>query len=249
MELKEILESLSDEALDGLAADKVDVVSNIRLPRQVIIQEIASALSSLSYVAKVLAPARPPAFAFLRLLINAPEHCLSVEGFRRRVMDQTEQLAQRSSDGKGLSARKQYNLYLRMLHAAWEDDGRVDRSEALLLGALRRELGIWMREHLLLEHHPLVRPIWDTENAYTETRNYLIERGLVLVHEDNFILANEVCRQIRSVWEIELTDEDYSRLLYHLKGRQLRGAYFLLLASTGIGGPLYQPVNSFRLDS
>ena len=53
MQLKEILDSYPDEELDSLAADKIDEVSSLRLPRQVIIQEIASALSSLSYVVGV----------------------------------------------------------------------------------------------------------------------------------------------------------------------------------------------------
>ena len=69
MKIQEILEKYSDSALDKIAADKVDESVNLRLPRVVIIQEIAEALNSLTYVAKVLAPSRPPTYAFLKLLL------------------------------------------------------------------------------------------------------------------------------------------------------------------------------------
>lgn len=224
MELKEILQSYSEEAIDDLAQDKVDEVSSLRLPREVLLQEVVAALSSLSYVAKVLAPIRPPAFAFLKLLMDAPGHRSPVEGFRDKVLESADDLTRRARDGRGLSRRKQYELYLRMLHAAWEDEGYVDRSEALLLSALRRELGIWMREHLLLEYHPSVRPIWDGPSSYGQVRNALLSKGLVLIHEGDYVLADEVCRQIRSAWEIELEDDDYRRLLAKLTGQQLRQA-------------------------
>jgi len=47
-----ILEKYSDVAIDQLAADKVDESANLRLPRNIIVQEIISALSSLTYVHK-----------------------------------------------------------------------------------------------------------------------------------------------------------------------------------------------------
>lgn len=60
MRLADILSHYSDEALDRLASDKVDEVANLRLPRAVLIDEVALALTSLSYVAGALAPTRPP---------------------------------------------------------------------------------------------------------------------------------------------------------------------------------------------
>lgn len=54
MRVAELLTHYPDEDLDRLARDKVDEVTNLRLPREVLIQEIAGALSSVSYVAKVL---------------------------------------------------------------------------------------------------------------------------------------------------------------------------------------------------
>lgn len=195
-----------DDDLDRLARDKVDEVANLRLPREVLIQEIAAALSSLSYVAKVLAPARPPTYAFLKLLMDSPEHRASPGGFREAVLALTDELTEQASSGQGLAKAKNYPLYLRMLYAAWEDDGRVDRSEALLLAALRKELMLWTREHLLLEHHPLVRRVWDSERAYTDSRNHLLATGLVLVHHGTYLLPDEVALQVRRVWEIDLGD-------------------------------------------
>ena len=52
MKIFKILEKYSDVAIDQLAADKVDESANLRLPRNIIVQEIISALSSLTYVHK-----------------------------------------------------------------------------------------------------------------------------------------------------------------------------------------------------
>lgn len=224
MRVAELLAHYPDEDLDRLARDKVDEVTNLRLPREVLIQEIAAALSSLSYVAKVLAPSRPPCYAILKHLMEAPDRRVMPQGFRESVQTLTDALTSQAESGNGLSKDKSYSLYLRMLFAAWEDDGRVDRSEALLLAALREELGIWTREHLLLEHHPSVRPIWDSERAYTDARNHLLATGLVLVHEGGYVLPEEVEIQIRRVWGIDLADAAYRRLLHLLTGHQLHGA-------------------------
>lgn len=224
MRVSEILQDYSDDALDRLARDKVDEISSLRFPREVLIQEVASALSSHSYVAKSLAPARPPSYAILKILLGSPNYASGIEGFRDRALELTDRLSEMAGEGSGLCSGKNYELYVRMLHAAWEDDAKIDRSEALLLAALRKELGIWMREHLLLEHHPDVREIWDTEKAYEQARNHLLGSGLVLLHEGSYRLAEEVCLQIRRVWEMSLEDGAYRRLLERLRGTQLRDA-------------------------
>ena len=234
MLVADALSEYPDEDLERLARDKVEEVTNLRLPRGVLVQEIAAALSSLSYVAKVLAPSRPPSYAFLKLLLDTPDHQVSPQGFRESVLAKTDELTERAASGKGLRKDKNYPLYLRMLFAAWEDDGRVDRSEALLLGALRKELGLWMREHLFLEHHPLVRPVWDSDRAYEEARNHLLATGLVLVHGGCYILPDEVAVQIRRAWEIDLSDAAYTRLLDHLTTAQLHAA--LASASLPLAG-------------
>ena len=223
MRVAEILSQYPDPSLDRLAADKLDEVANLRLPRPIVIEEIASALSSLSYVAQALAPSRPPTYAILKLLLEAPDHRLPVLGFRERAETITAELSNHAAEGKGLPSGKDYELYLRMLYAAWENEGRIDRSEALLLSALRKELGLWTREHLVLEHHPTVRPLWEGPKAYEEARNHLLATGLVLTHDEHYAVAEEVCRQLRSVWEIDLEDAPYTRLLDLLTGIQLRG--------------------------
>ena len=43
------------------------------MTRRVALREIAHALTSLSYIAKALAPTRPPSYAILKLLLEAPE--------------------------------------------------------------------------------------------------------------------------------------------------------------------------------
>ncbi|MFQ5641208.1 MAG: BREX system ATP-binding domain-containing protein [bacterium] len=230
MKILKILEKYSDAAIDQLAADKVDESANLRLPRTVIVQEIASALSSLTYVAGALAPSRPPTYAFLKLLLEAPNHQLPIEGFQETVMQATKEMTTKAQTGKGLSEVKNYKLYINVLKNAWESDNEIDRSEALLLEALRIELGIWTREHLLLEHHPDIRQLWDVPGAYVSARNHLLLTGLVLTYEHNYLLAEEVALQIRRAWGIDLEKDAYERLLSGMKNEQLYNA----LEKTGL---------------
>ena len=221
MKILEILEGFSDATIDQLAVDKVDESANLRLPRSIIVQEVASALSSLTYVAGALAPSRPPIYAFLKILLETPNYTLPVKGFQDRVLQATKEMTKKAETGKGLSTEKNYQLYINVLKNAWESDNEIDRSEALLLEALRNELGIWTREHLLLEHHPDVRQLWDTPGSYVYARNHLLLTGLVLTYENNYVLAEEVALQIRRAWGIDLTKDAYERLLKEMKVEQL----------------------------
>ncbi|TGG95040.1 hypothetical protein E4656_01020 [Natronospirillum operosum] len=220
----EVLKQSTDEGLDHLAKDKLDEVANVRLPRIIVEQEIAAALGSFSYVAGVLSASYPPTYAFLKLLMEEPDHAVSAAGFRERVLRRTDELTVWVESGAGLPGHKDYGLYRTMLAAAWEDEQRVNESEARMLEALREALGMSMREHLLIEHHPEIRRLWDGSKAYESARNYLLSRGIVLALDEQYILADEVRLQIRRYWGMELHDADYRVLLDQLTGAHLRGA-------------------------
>ncbi|MFZ5480466.1 MAG: BREX system ATP-binding domain-containing protein [Myxococcota bacterium] len=224
MKLDDLLREYPDDALDRLAADKIDEVAGLRLPRLVLVQEIIAALSSLSYVARALAPARPPTYAILETLLDAPDHRVTAEGFREAVLRRTDELSEQARDEDALPGGKNRALYLRVVQAAWENDGQIDRSEALLLEALRKELGIWAREHHVLEHHPQLRPLWDSPRAFDTARNHLLTTGLIGTNGSDYVLPDEVCRQVRRVWDMDLEDGAYARMLERLSVAQLRKA-------------------------
>jgi hypothetical protein len=221
MKLIEIIEKYSDGAIDQLSSDKINEPANLRLPRSVVIQEINAALSSLSYVASALAPSKPPTYAFIKLLLDAPDHIMAVEGFQEKVLLATKDMTERAKTGQGLSSDKNYQLYIKILKSAWESNLEIDRSEAELLESLRNELGIWTREHLLLEHHPDIRQLWDSSGSYISVRNHLLLTGLVLTYENNYAIADEVVIQIRRAWGIDLEKKAYERMLNLFKNEQL----------------------------
>ncbi|MEX1214492.1 BREX system ATP-binding domain-containing protein [Saccharospirillum sp.] len=220
--MSDVLSQYPEDALDKLARDKLDEIANVRLPRIVLEQEIATALGSFSYVAGVLSESRPPTYAILKLLMEATNHTMEAVGFREKVLGRTDEVSDWVGSGEGLSDRKNYELYRAMVRAAWEDDERIDEREGRMLEALRELLGLSMREHLLMEHHPDVRSIWDSGRAYESARNYLLSRGVVMAVGDRYILPDEVRIQVRHYWGMELHDADYRRLLAELTGRQLR---------------------------
>ncbi|MDQ1352220.1 MAG: hypothetical protein QG657_2526 [Acidobacteriota bacterium] len=217
---KEILEQYSDTALDRISVDKMDEAVVLRLPRSVIIQEIAEALNSLTYVAKVLASTRPPTYAFLILLLDNPYHSMPIEGFQEKVFAKTKEMTMKAETIKRFSGDKNHQLYLKVLKAAWEDE-KIERSEALLLESLRNELKIWTSEHLVLEHHPDITNIEDFSRAYTAARNHLLISGLVLTSNNQYMLAAEVAVQIRRTLGIDLENAPYNRLLNAMTKTQL----------------------------
>lgn len=221
MKLDDILTTYSDVAIDQLATDKMEESASLRLPRNIIQQEVASGLASLSYVGHVLAISKPPTYAFLKVLLDSQNYTHSVEGFRAKTYALAKELSTMAASGKGLTADKNYDLYRKLLAAAWRDDEQVDASEGKLLQALRNELGIWTREHLLLEYHPEVQAIWSQEKGYIEARNHLLRTGLVLSVENDFVIAEEVVLQLRRAWDMDLDDGDYRRLLDALSNDRL----------------------------
>lgn len=230
MKLEALLATLPDSTLDLLAADKVDESITFKLPRVVLTQEVIAALSSLSYISKVLAPSKPPTYCFLKLLLEASDQCLPVEGFQDKVMEATHNTTTRAATNEGLSTQKNYGLYLKILRTAWENGEGIDRSEEILLEALRTELGLWTREHLILEHNPDVRKLWDTPSAYVNARNYLLKTGLILTHGNSYCIADEVASQIRRAWGMEMSTASYHRLLTLMNREQLHK----ILENTGL---------------
>jgi hypothetical protein len=230
MQVNQILSQLPDSSVQQLAADKAERAVDVHLPRSALEKDIASALSSFSYVADVLAASRPPTYAFLKLLMESADGAVPIEGFAEAVNARTDATTEWVTAGEDLPPDRDYKLYRAMLAAAWQSEAHVDESEARLLAALREALGLTMREHLLLEHHAEVRPAWDTTEAYENARNHLLARGLVLLLNEQYVLPDEVRLQVRRYWDMELHDADYRRLLEDLTGEDLR----LILEKAGL---------------
>ncbi|PWV49512.1 BREX system ATP-binding domain-containing protein [Chitinophaga sp. S165] len=211
MKLVNILENYDTTLLDQLSADKVDEAISLRLPHSVVIQEIISALSSQSYISDKITYAKPPTFAILNLILQSPSCMVEVEGFRTRVLDHINELTSRA--GQNSIPDRNPLLYMKILKKAWENDGHIDKSEASILELVKTELGIGDREHFVLMHDTSILNMWDVEQEYYLARNFLLAIGIILTHENQYIIADEVAIQIRKTFGIELMDDSYKRLL------------------------------------
>lgn len=212
MKLSELLENYDTELLDRISADKVDEAIGLRLPTSVIIQEIISALSSQSYISGKIQYAKPPVFAILNLILQSPGRMVAIEGFRDRVLNYMTEISSQAS----LLTREPHTgrqLYIKILKRAWESDGFIDKNEAHILELIRQELGIWDQEHFVLMHDESVLKIWDAEQEYYSARNYLLTLGIVLTHEEYYVLADEVAEQVKKSFGIEITNHSFRRLL------------------------------------
>lgn len=220
MKLLSILDHYETTSLDQLSSDKIDEAISLRLPKSVIIQEITSALSSQSYISDRVLYARPPAFAILNLILQAPSCMTEVDGFQAKVSEYIKELASRASQSKN-SADKNPRLYVKILKRAWENDGLIDKSEANILDLVKSELGIWDREHFTLLHDPSILELWNIEQEYYAVRNFLLTTGIILTYENKYVIADEVALQIRKTFGMELMDEQYKRLLNNFNRDEL----------------------------
>lgn len=221
MKLTEILAHHDAATLESMAADKIDDVVHLRLPNDVLIDEIADTIGSFSYVSDAIASRHPPCFEILDTLIKADEHAIEVTQMKTAVRARTSELIRVADGDDSLGLGKEYDLYTRMLEAAWANDMVVDASESSMLTALRRELGITFREHIVLEHGERVRKFWQTPDAYERERNHLLRAGLIHSIEDRYVLAEELPSLIRKVWSIELPQDDFRRLLAEMSNERL----------------------------
>lgn len=220
MKLHHILEKYDTTLLDQISADKIDEAINLRLPMTVIIQEIISALSSQSYISNKIVYGKPPTFAILNLILQSEGYMVDVEHFREKVLHYVNELTKRSGHNK-VSEVKNPQLYVKILRKAWENDGQIDKSEAHILEVVKHELGIWDREHFTLMHDESIIKLWDIDQEYYNARNLLLTSGIILTHENKYIIADEVAIQIRKALGIDIMDDSYKRLLNSLSREDL----------------------------
>jgi hypothetical protein len=235
MTIASILEKYETSLLDQISSDKIDQTISLRLPRTVIIQEIISALGSLSYIAAKVTYGKPPLFAMLNLILNARDHTVEVQGFRGRVLDYIQELSARAEKLRDFRSEKNHQLYFKILKRAWEDDGVIDNSEGRILELVKYELGIWDREHFVLAHHPSILKLWDMEQEFYTARNFLLRTGIILTDNDNYVIADEVVTQIRRSFGVDLMDATYRRLLNSFTKEELAmvlGNYALFVSGS-----------------
>ncbi len=221
MKLLEILASYGTETLEQLAANKIHDIEHIKLPTEVLIDELAGHLQKFAHVQRSISLRNPPSYLILNRIIESAGHRAPVKGFKEAIRTETERLVARSTSGDGLRPKKDYGLYLRMLECAWESDESVDASEARLLQKLRDEIDISYSEHVILEHHESLQRYWYREHYYERERNHLIACGIIFPVGQDFVIPEELVPLIRKAWGYSLTRVQFERLLSYLTGQEL----------------------------
>jgi hypothetical protein len=221
MRLKEILHQLPQEAIENLAKNVLSTGIDIHLPHTVLIDELTEILDSSSYLTQQIALRHPPFFEILTLLMNAPGHSLSTECFREQVLIDSERMIALANRTPIFPKPKNYNLYLKILEGAWEEETSINASEANLLKILREELKISLMEHFVIEHHPHLHKYWRTDHAYENERNHLRNAGILFSLGDSYVLSEETVALIRRSWGIELSETQFKRLLDFLSNEDL----------------------------
>jgi hypothetical protein len=222
MKIRPILQQLPPDGLEALARQRLSQVTDIRLPQSALIDELAEALTSFAFVSNQVVLRHPPSFAIIHLLINAPDYSLPTENFFHLVQEETSRMIALASRRPIFSKPKRYDFYMKLLAAAWENEADINPSEANMLRVLREELGISLMEHFVMEHHPDLHRFWRTESAYEAERNHLRTAGILFIHEDRYVLPEEIVFLIRRAWGFELSNPQFRRLLDVLSNDDLK---------------------------
>ena len=219
MRLAALLAALSEEDLGRLALEHVRTEEP--LDRPLLCNSIETALRSYRFVSHFITSRQPPTFSILSLLLDSPGFSSAREDFKERVLADTARLTELVNDGYLTTRDHTWKLYRRALCEARRNDLDLNSSEAALLAVLRRECGIALVHHFLMEHHEDFREVWDREDAFEHEMKALRSAGLVFVTDDQVVIPEEVAPAIRHSLGVEMPTASARRLLNHLSSGEL----------------------------
>jgi hypothetical protein len=230
MRLLELLSALSSDEVDRLAHEHGVADSEASRPQMLLAVE--SVLRSHRFIQDFLVNRRPPAFAAMLVLLDAPDYALPTGGFREAVLAEVARLCESIESGGVLRRDDQLGLYRRVLYQARSNDMHIDGSEAAILGVLRHELGIEPAEHFLIEHHPDFREFWQQDGSFARELHALRSAGLVFAHDGNTMLAEDLVPVVRQVLGLDMSRVAAWRLYEHLSVSSLHEALSAVGAAT-----------------
>jgi hypothetical protein len=231
LKLGTLLGELSADDLERLAAEHVP--ADQRPSRGVLCAMLESTLSSYGTVQQLVLARQPPAFAILVALLEAPEHAAAAAGYREAVEAETNRLCTLVRERDILWRDDSLRLYRRVLYEARRSDLDINADEASILGVVRRELGIALVEHYLIQHHPDLREFWDKEHAFLHELNALRSAGVVFATAGRLLLADEVAPLVRQSLGIDMHRSGARRLFSMLPSAELAQALERIRAKTG----------------
>jgi len=222
MRLATLLAALPEHELDRLATEHVRTDEPLARPQLCVFLE--GAIRSYRFVADFLTNRQPPSFAILTLLLEAPGFELPIDGFRERVMAETNRITELIDAGELLARDGQLDLYRTAVYEARRSDLDLNASEAAMLAVLRRKTGIAQVEHFLIEHHKELREFWDKEDAFEHEQNALRSAGLLFVVGQKLVLPEDVTPAIWQTLGIDMPTDHARRLFSYLSSQELAEA-------------------------
>jgi hypothetical protein len=218
MRVGPLLAAMTDDELGRLALEHVR--TDERPPRPQLCSLLESVVRSYRFVHDFVINRQPPTFAILTIILDSTDYQISVEGFRDRVLAETERIASGIASGDLVSRKDQLRLYRRALYEARRNDLDLNTSESALLAVLRREDGIAQVEHFVVEHHQDFREFWDRPDSFEHEMNALKSAGLVFQSESRLIVPSDVAPAVWQTLGIDMPTESARRLYGFLSGSE-----------------------------
>jgi len=222
----EILQNYSKGDLRRLAKGKISEI--VGLDSDKVLRDLSRVLGNYESVKRSIEFRTPPTDTILEVLLDAPEHRVSMDDLQQAVTSRIQQYVEASKSLDFKNTKKNYGLYAKMLIAAWDFDDDFNASEANLLRVLRNDLGITRKEHQLVMAHSTVRRLKFDTAEYEAGLTFLTNEGIVLVccgdNDSSFILSDETSDSLLELWGFALRGGQRERLFAHLSKPQLVGA-------------------------
>jgi hypothetical protein len=222
MRLAPLLAAMSEDDLHRLAIEH-DCADD-KIGRSQLCGFLEGTIRSFHFVSTFLINRQPPAFSILSLLLDAPGYESPLDGFRERVIAETERIKALLDSGDLLSRDDGLRLYRSALAEARRNDRDINESEAGLLAALRREANIFLVEHFLIGHHRDLREFWDRPDCFEHEQQALRSSGLLFERESRVLLPEDLTPALHRSLGIDMPTEASRRLLGFISSSELGNA-------------------------
>ena len=228
MKLNEVLQTYKRSDLNRLARNRIN--NYMALPKEALLEDLLKLLSTYEAIKNNVNFRMPPADSILDVLIESENHRTPIKTLKNKVREQVKQMISEASQKNWTANEKQYDLYSAMLKSAWNFHDDLDASECNLLSTLREYLGISYKEHRLIQASPKIGYFKFSEESYNRELGHLLNNGVILLINGDYIIPEEVIDDIYTARGIELRETDYQRMLKYFSNSQLEE----MLAALGV---------------
>ncbi len=214
MRLAQLLASLSEAELAKIALEHLR--TDQQLSHVQLCNHLESVIRSARFLGDFIVNRQPPTFSLLSVLLDTQGLSVAREELRSRAEQETARIREQLDAGELLVRDDGLRIYRKLLYEARRSDADINTSEASLLAVYRREHGIPLSSHFLIEHHTDLREFWMRDEAFDHALGALIASGVLFERDGNVILPEDLVSGVLQALGLSMDTGGTRRLLEHV---------------------------------